>query len=66
MEETSTSIEAVEVGQIVAALLARATKVEFHQDEMCFVAFFKSFEMSGPDRMLTLRQVVELVKRDLA
>jgi hypothetical protein len=66
MEEKNTRVNAVEVAQIVAALLTRATKVEFHQDEMCFVAFFKSFEMSGPDRMLSLRQVVELVKRDLA
>jgi hypothetical protein len=66
MDEKITQTSSVDVAPIVAALLARATKVEFHQDEMCFVAFFKSFEMSGPDRMLTLRQVVQLVKRDLA
>jgi hypothetical protein len=66
MAENRADVNAVEVGQIVAALLDRATKIEFHQDEMCFVAFFKSFEMSGPDRMLTLQQIVELVKRDLA
>jgi hypothetical protein len=66
MDEKDTRVSAIEVGHIVAALLARATKVEFHQDEMAFVAFFKSFEMSGPDRMLTLRQIVQLVKRDLA
>ena len=66
MEGIKTQIEAVQAGQVIAALLARATKIEFHQDEMAFVAFFKSFEMSGPDRMLTLRQVVQLVTRDLA
>jgi hypothetical protein len=58
-------VNAVEVGQIVAALLARATKVEFYPDEMSFVASFKTYEMGGPDRLLTLRQVIELVKRDL-
>lgn len=66
MEEKEKRGNAIEGGQIVAALLARATKVEFHQDEQCFVAFFKSYEMSGPDRMLTLHQIVQLVKRDLA
>ncbi len=57
---------AIEVGEIVAALLARATKVEFSPDQMGFIAYFRSVEMSGPDRMLSLGQLIELVKRDLS